>query len=266
MGWISADEEVLFLPFQIKRVKRKLNCLLLVDDDPLQFLCTPAIKGADCAEEIATAETARPHSVTCSNVSPKICRPALILWISICPLWTVGIFDGIPAVAGRAKVSRNCYANYVYEPGWWAIRAKTFSEIKEFNFKPLDKAMMLDLLQSIFRSWCETEYNLPRRCGTRVVGGDASTERIKYRFTQAHKEKCQRPQRISNFFAVLCELCVNLYFLVLTRLPWISMCSNVVKLSGTYCVFLLPCCFSWRFSVYRDFGFSHKWIVAKAGT
>ena len=30
------------------------------------------------------------------------------------------------------------------------LRAKTFSEIKEFNFKPLDKAMMLDLLQKHF--------------------------------------------------------------------------------------------------------------------
>jgi len=51
------------------------------------------------------------------------------------------------------------------------LRAKTFSEIKEFNFKPLDKAMMLDLLQSIFRSWGETEIQFTAKVRTRSGWG-----------------------------------------------------------------------------------------------
>jgi len=86
------------------------------------------------------------------------------------------------------------------------------------------------------------KYNLPRRCGTRVVGGDAKHENeLNTGSRKAHKEKCQRTAKNIKF---LCGPLRTLREPVFSGFDPITMnkqcVSNVVKLSGTYCVFLLP--------------------------
>ncbi len=134
-------------------MRRKLNCVLLVDDDPAtNFLHTRAIKGADCTEEIVTAENGEAAiNYLQHRFNQGLPAPELIL-----------LDINMPVMNGW-----DFLAAYTQLPDWQKnqsklimlttsmnpddeVKAKTFSEIKEFDYKPLDKAMLNSLLQRHF--------------------------------------------------------------------------------------------------------------------
>ncbi len=134
-------------------MKRKLNCILLVDDDPAtNFLHTRAIKGTDCAEEIATAENGEAAlSYLQQRFAQNLPAPALILLDINMPV--MNGWDFLTAYRQLPEEQKSQSKIVMLTTSMNPddeLRAKTFSEIKEFNFKPLDKAMMLDLLQKHF--------------------------------------------------------------------------------------------------------------------
>jgi CheY-like chemotaxis protein len=134
-------------------MKRKLNCVLLVDDDPAtNFLHTKAIKGADCTEEIATAENGEDAiSYLEQRAAQNLPVPELILLDINMPImngWDFLLaYQELPQT--QKELSKIVMLTTSMNPDD-EKRAKTFPEIKEFNFKPLDKAMMHSLIEKHF--------------------------------------------------------------------------------------------------------------------
>jgi CheY-like chemotaxis protein len=134
-------------------VKRKLNCILLIDDDPAtNFLHARAIKGAGCAEDVITAENGEDAlTYLQQRQQQKLAAPELILLDINMP-----VMNGWEFLTAYNKLkeaekrnSRIVMLTTSMNPDD-ELRASAFTDVKDFHYKPLDKEMLLLMLQKHF--------------------------------------------------------------------------------------------------------------------
>ena len=154
MGRIGARRRKPFYFYYLKsyRVKQKLNCILLVDDDAAtNYLHKRVVKEEGCAEQIVTADNGAAALKYLQQLAAENQPPPELIFLDInMPVlnaWEfLEVYQKLPEEQKSKSVIVMLTTSLNPED---ENRAGEYSEIASFKFKPLDKNMLTEVLEKI---------------------------------------------------------------------------------------------------------------------
>jgi len=144
-------------------MNRKLNCVLLIDDDePTNFLNRMAIEELNCVEHIKVIQSAREalDYLHCANQPAPLnagCpKPELIFLDINMPAmdgWEfLEEYEALPDTRKSSIIVIMLTTSFNPED---ELKARTIPSVKEFRNKPLTPALLKDILKKYFPDQCE---------------------------------------------------------------------------------------------------------------
>lgn len=140
-------------------MKRKLNCILLIDDDePTNYLNNRIIERLDCSQHTQVFQSGRAaldYLSQCAQYDNDLPRPELILLDINMPA-----MDGWGFLEELQKLEHGQESKAVVVMLTTSInpddqeRAKTIPRISRFNSKPLTASGLTEILQEYFTDYC----------------------------------------------------------------------------------------------------------------
>ena len=134
-------------------MKQKLNCILLVDDDPAtNFLHKRVIQKEDCAEKIATVENGEQAlQYLQSLVAENLPAPELIFLDINMPIMNAWEFLEAYHLLPEAQKNKTVIVMLTtsLNPDD-ELHAAKFPDISAYHFKPLDKNILQEILEKNF--------------------------------------------------------------------------------------------------------------------